>query len=235
MVSSMQKFLLPLVLLLCCTVLPLRAQYAAGEQVPESYLKAHGHAAFFQVTPIPDNVFARMQGKSYKAGCPVRRSQLRYLRCLHRTAEGHALVGEMVLHEQIADDVLDILRQLFEAHYPIERMRLIDDYDGNDNCSMAANNTSAFNYRKVAGKSALSRHAYGMAVDINPLYNPYVCQRNGRRFVDPKGSEPYADRTRKHPYMIRRDDLCHRLFRAKGFRWGGDWKYSKDYQHFDKK
>lgn len=231
----MRQLLLPLILLLCCTVHPLRAQYAPGDMVPESYLKAHGHAAFFQVMSIPDTVFARMQGKSYKAGCPVPRSQLRYLRCLHRTAEGRALVGEMVLHKQIANDVLDILRQLFENRYPIERMRLVDDYGGDDGCSMAANNTSAFNYRKVAGKSVLSLHAYGMAIDINPLYNPYVYHKNGHRIVDPKGSEAYADRNCKHSYMIRRNDLCCRLFLEKGFNWGGNWKYAKDYQHFDKK
>ena len=231
----MQQRLLSLVLLLWCLTLPLQAEYAPGQQVPESYLKAHGHQSFFRVMPIPDAVFARMQGKSYKAGCPVKRSQLRYLRCLHRTAEGRALVGEMVLNERIADDVLDILRQLFEHRYPIERMRLIDDFGGDDNRSMAANNTSSFNYRKVSGKASLSRHAYGMAVDINPLYNPYVRYKNGRRIVDPKAGEPYADRSRKHPYMIRRDDLCCRLFLAKGFRWGGNWKRSLDYQHFDKK
>ena len=222
-------------LLLWCLTLPLLAEYAPGQQVPESYLKTHGHESFFWVTPIPDDVFARMQGQSYKAGCPVPRSQLRYLRCLHRTAEGHALVGEMVLHQRIADDVLDILRQLFEARYPIERMQLIDNYDGDDGRSMAANNSSAFNYRKVSGKASLSRHAYGMAVDINPLYNPHIHHKNGQRIVDPKAGAPYADRSRKHPYMIRRNDLCHRLFLAKGFRWGGDWKYSKDYQHFDKR
>ena len=118
----------------------------------------------------------------------------------------------MVLHQRIANDVLDILRQLFEARYPIERMQLIDNYGGDDGRSMAANNSSAFNYRKVPGKAVLSRHAYGMAVDINPLYNPYVHYKNGRRIVDPKAGEPYADRSRKHPYMIRRDDLCCRLF-----------------------
>lgn len=155
----MRQLLLPLFLLLCCTALPLRAQYAPGNQVSESYIKAHGHASFFKVTPIPDDVFARMQGKSYKAGCPVKRSELRYLRCLHRTSDGRALVGEMVLHQRIANDVLDILRQLFEARYPIERMQLIDNYDGDDGRSMAANNSSAFNYRKVPGKAVLSRHA----------------------------------------------------------------------------
>ena len=231
----MRQLFLPLFLLLCCTALPLRAQYAPGNQVSESYLKAHGHASFFKVTPIPDDVFARMQGKSYKAGCPVKRSELRYLRCLHRTSDGRALVGEMVLHQRIANDVLDILRQLFEARYPIERMQLIDNYDGDDGRSMAANNSSAFNYRKVPGKAVLSRHAYGMAVDINPLYNPYIYHKNGRRIIDPKAGAPYADRSRKHPYMIHRNDLCHSLFRAKGFRWGGDWKYTKDYQHFDKR
>lgn len=74
-----------------------------------------------------------------------------------------------------------------------------------------------------------------MAVDINPLYNPYIYHKNGRRIIDPKAGAPYADRSRKHPYMIHRNDLCCRLFLAKGFRWGGDWKYTKDYQHFDKK
>ena len=231
----MRQLLLPLFLLLCCTALPLRAQYAPGNQVSESYLKAHGHASFFKVTPIPDDVFARMQGKSYKAGGPVKRSELRYLRCLHRTSDGRALVGEMVIHQRIANDVLDIFRELYANGYPIEQMRLVDYWEADDERSMAANNTSAFNFRRVSHSRRVSKHGLGMAIDINPLYNP--CRRvlkNGKVEVEPAAGRPYADRNKAFPYKIERGDLCYRLFLAKGFRWGGDWKHTKDYQHFER-
>lgn len=113
-------------------------------------------------------------------------------------------------------------------------MVLIDEYDADDEASMAANNSSAFNFRYVSGTTRLSKHAKGLAVDVNPRYNPYVRRRNGKTKVGPAGSEKYADRTQKFDYKIEKDDLCCRLFKQYGFRWGGDWKNSKDYQHFEK-
>lgn len=215
---------------------------APGDTLTAAYLKTHGTASLFSVQPIPDAVFLRMRGRSFGPSCTTPRSDLRYLRCLHVTADGYTLVGEMVLHRSIAESVLGILRQLYEARYPIERMRLVDDYGADDQRSMAANNSSAFNFRFVSGTRKVSKHGLGLAVDINPLYNP--CRRVRTRtvggktttqvIVEPVEGRPYTDRSRRDPYMMQRDDLCCRLFREAGFKWGGDWKHTKDYQHFEK-
>lgn len=219
---------------LCATASAHGQHYAPGDVVPAAYLKAHGTRGFFSVEAIGDSVFGVMQRASFSKDCTTRRSELRYLRCLHTTAEGHTVVGEMVLHRSIADKVLAILRRLYEAHYPIERMRLVDNYGGDDERSMTANNSSGFNFRRVSGSNVVSKHGRGLAVDINPLYNP--CRRtlrSGQVKIEPAKGAPYADRTKDFAYKIKRGDLCCRLFKEAGFRWGGDWKHTKDYQHFE--
>lgn len=191
--------------------------------------------SFFSCIAIPDDTFEFMQGRSYKAECIIPRDSLRYITCLHRDADGVVHMGEMVLSASVAEDVLDILRQLYEAGYPIERMRLVDYYDADDETSMRANNSSGFNFRFISHTSKVSTHGRGVAVDINPLYNPYhKTLKNGREVVEPSGSEPYLDRNADFPYKIVKGDLCYRLFIRKGFTWGGDWKCIKDYQHFEK-
>lgn len=190
---------------------------------------------FFRAEPLSDATFSRMQGRSYPQGCPIRRSELRYLILPHYDGHGHVRVGEMVCNRAIADDLVAVFRQLYLERYPIERMVLIDEYDGDDEASMRDNNTSCFNYRTIGSSRRLSRHAYGMAVDINPLYNPYVRTIGGRTLVTPEGAEPYADRSRNDiPYKITLNDRAYRLLRARGFRWGGSWRTRKDYQHFQK-
>ena len=184
---------------------------------------------------ISDAVFCRMMGKSYKEECTTPREELRYLRVLHYNKVGEELQGELVCHKDIADDLLAIFRELYQAKYPIERMVLIDEYDADDEASMRANNTSAFNFRKASGMRTLSKHSTGMAIDINPLYNPLVKHREGRTRVYPSNATPYIDRTQDFPYKIVKGDLCYRLFKKYGFSWGGDWKSSKDYQHFEKR
>lgn len=208
-------------------------EYHAGDFVPDSVVNERGANYFFTVSEIDDDVFARMQGRSYKADCPVPREELRYLMCLHRDAKGKCWIGEMVVNKAIADDVLDILRQLFDARYPIERMRLIDEYDADDEQSMRHNNTSAFNYRPVAGTTKLSAHARGLAIDINPRYNPYYKKRDGRKIVQPSNGKAYLNREASFPYKLEKDDLCYRLFTEHGFTWGGNWQTVKDYQHFE--
>ena len=184
---------------------------------------------------ISDAVFCRMMGKSYKEECTTPREELRYLRVLHYNKVGEELQGELVCHKDIADDLLAIFRELYQAKYPIERMVLIDEYDADDEASMRADNTSAFNFRKASGMRTLSKHSTGMAIDINPLYNPLVKHREGRTRVYPSNATPYIDRTQDFPYKIVKGDLCYRLFKKYGFSWGGDWKSSKDYQHFEKR
>ena len=195
---------------------------------------AQSSSAFWSVE-ISDEVFARIEGKSFKKECTTPREDLRYLRVLHYNKEGEELEGELICHKDIADDLLDIFRKLHEARYPIERMVLVDEYDADDEASMRANNSSAFNFRFISGTRSLSRHSRGMAIDINPLYNPYVRHRGGRTLVSPENAKVYTDRTEAFPYKIERDDLCVRLFKEHGFTWGGDWKNSKDYQHFEKR
>ena len=184
---------------------------------------------------ISDEVFCRMMGKSYKEECTTPREELRYLRVLHYNKVGEELQGELVCHKDIADDLLAIFRELYQAKYPIERMVLIDEYDADDEASMRANNTSAFNFRKASGMRTLSKHSTGMAIDINPLYNPLVKHREGRTRVYPSNATPYIDRSQDFPYKIVKGDLCYRLFKNYGFSWGGDWRSSKDYQHFEKR
>ena len=189
----------------------------------------------FSQQEITDALFVRIKGKSYKDNCTTSLSDLRYLQVLHYNKEGEVLKGELICHQSISEDLLTIFRELYKAKYPIERMMLVDEYDADDEASMKANNSSAFNFRYVSGTKSLSRHSRGMAIDINPLYNPYVRQRNGRTVVEPANAEPYVDRTKDFPYKIVKDDLCYRLFKKYGFIWGGDWKNSKDYQHFEKR
>lgn len=189
----------------------------------------------FTAQNIPDSIWTRMQGRSYPQECGIARSELRYLELSHYDFNGEEHIGQMVCNRQIADDLLYIFRKLYEAEYPIARMRLIDDYDASDQRSMADNNTSCFCYRRIAGSETLSKHSRGMAVDVNPLYNPCLYVRSGR--VLPPEGKPYAHNRSKRkdiPGMIDASDLCYRLFLSRGFRWGGSWRSLKDYQHFEK-
>lgn len=188
----------------------------------------------FTQMEISAEVLGRIKGKSYPEQATTPISDLRYLQVLHYNKEGRVCRGELICHKAISGDLLDIFRTLFDAKYPIERMVLVDEYDANDEASMAANNTSAFNFRYVAGTKRLSKHSRGLAIDINPLYNPYIRYRGGKTIVSPKGAGRYIDRSKDFGYKIDRNDLCYKLFKAHGFTWGGDWKSSKDYQHFEK-
>ena len=199
------------------------------------HLQAQETDTLFYQKPIDEAIFSRIQGKSYKEGCTVPLSDLRYLKVMHHNGKGEVCQGELICHRSISDALLDIFRKLYEAKYPIERMVLVDEYGADDEASMADNNTSAFNFRFVSGTRSLSKHSLGMAIDINPFYNPYVRKRGGKLLVSPDGAEEYVDRNKSFPYKINRNDLCYKLFKAHGFTWGGDWKNSKDYQHFEKK
>lgn len=190
--------------------------------------------ACFSYEEVPDEVFERMKGKSYGEDCNVPLSELRYVRVLHYGFDGQVHVGELVVNQAIAQDITDIFKELFDAKYPIEKMVLIDEYDGDDDASMADNNTSSFNFRLVEGTSTLSKHAFGLAIDINPLYNPYIPERAGVTEVLPVNAGEYTDRTTGCEYYILHGDICYQAFISRGFTWGGDWNVSKDYQHFSK-
>lgn len=207
----------------------------AGTVVDGSDIRKNGILAYFTSSPISDAVFARMYGKSYKEDCTVPREDLRYLKVLYCGPDGQTYVGELVCHKDISQDLLEIFRELYDNFYMIEKMVLVDDYDADDLKSAAANNTSCFNYRQSSGESGtLSYHALGKAIDINPLYNPYVwTDQAGEVHYEPEEGKAYADREKIFSYKIEEEDLCVALFKEHGFTWGGSWgNGEKDYMHF---
>ena len=184
------------------------------------------------VRPIGSALRARMQF-SHRPGCPVDQADLRYLRLSFVKFDGSVGTGEMIVHESYADAVVQVFRRLYTSGWPIRRMRLVDDYRGDDALSLAANNTSGYNCRTVAGGDGWSEHAYGRAIDINPVQNPYVQGSSvappaGRRYTSIDRS-PGAAVPRG---VIRSDDVVVSAFARIGWEWGGEWINSKDYQHF---
>lgn len=187
----------------------------------------------FYVTKIDDKIFARIKGKSFKDNCTLSVDDLRYLHVLHKDLRGETHEGEIICNAYIAADLLDIFQKLYLANYPIEKIRLVDEYDADDELSMRDNNSSCFNFRFISHTKRISKHGLGLAVDINTLYNPYVKFVDGKRILEPATAEEYLDREKNFPYKITEDDLCYKLFTEHGFEWGGNWGDRKDYQHFE--
>ena len=189
---------------------------------------------FFYVT-LTDELKERITGMSYPAAgepCRVSYDDLRYVRVLYVDFDDAEQEGELMVHRQVADDVIDIFYKLYQKRYQLASVKLVDDFGqpGDDGNSMRANNTSAFCYRQVTGTKHLSWHSFGAAIDINPLQNPYM--NKGR--VSPEEAREFLDRKDKRPHMIDRSDYCYKVFHAHGWKWGGDWNGDKDYQHFYK-
>ncbi len=187
------------------------------------------YAEGFFYEPIPASIYRRMVGNSYPEDCPISLDTLRYLNIRYVDFSDQDSAGEIVCAATIAEDLVEIFYDLYQARYQLESVRLVDDYGGDDDLSMYDDNTSCFNYRTVAGSTTLSNHARGLAIDINPLYNPWV--NHGK--VSPPESAEYADRTKDFPHKIDKDDLCCQCFVNHGFFWGGNWN-NPDYQHFQK-
>ena len=186
----------------------------------------------WSINEIDDKIFSRIKGKSYRADCTVPVDELRYLKVLHKDLSGKILEGELICNVTIADALIDIFQKLFNANYPIEKVRLIDEYNADDELSMRDNNSSCFNFRYVSHTTRISRHGYGLAIDINPLYNPYIKFVDGVKSIEPINAAAYEDRKKNFPYKIVEGDLCHKLFIEHGFLWGGNFTDSLDYQHF---
>ena len=212
---------------------------------------------FYQ--PLTDSVIARITGISYPVSetiapalsldavnvmpedeiekLAISYDDLRYINVLYYDFDGKIQTGELICNKGIAQDLVEIFYELYLNEYQIEKIRLIDEYGGDDTASMEDNNTSCFNYRVVDGTDSLSKHAIGCAIDINPFYNPYIVfdkTGSGNDYISPKGSEIYVDRSQNFPYKIDESDLCYKLFKEHGFTWGGNWNSCKDYQHFQK-
>ncbi|MGW0363807.1 M15 family metallopeptidase [Streptomyces sp. NPDC002990] len=197
-----------------CTAAPPRIR----SQAPIPALAA-------EVVPVPPEKI----GPTHRPGCPVPVHRLRLIRMNHWGFDGKVHRGELVVHEEAVRPLLQVFGKAFEARFPIRRMRVMAEYDGNDARAMADDNTSAYNCRRVTGAPALlSRHAYGDAVDINTVENPYV---DGRGAVHPPEGRRHLRRDRPVPGMIREGDVILRAFRDVGWHWGGRWS-NPDYQHF---
>ncbi|AKF25503.1 hypothetical protein YH65_09050 [Sulfurovum lithotrophicum] len=199
-----------------------------------SYAIADYRASISTITP---QIKARMiKGNSWRQGCPVSLNDLRYLRMTYRDFSGKDRQGEMVVNRTVAAEVTRIFGELYEADYPIRKMKLVSDYNGNDWQSIEADNTSAFNCRKATGSKHWSRHSYGKAIDLNSIENPYI-SRSGR--IAHKASLQYRKRVHRNNRavdraVLLRNDKAVKIFKNYGWKWGGDWSGVKDYQHFSK-
>ena len=214
----------------------LRPEYSTEGDMLNRVTLADG----FFYEDIPEIIKDKMKGVSYPLDIDediICYDDLKYLNVLYVDFDGETQVGEIVCNAAIAEDLTEIFHELYKADYRIERIRLIDEYNADDNLSMEDNNTSSFCYRVIENTTRLSNHAYGMAIDINPFYNPYVVYNSEGTRITPVGSEIYADRSDAvmNPYRIDKNDLAYKLFKEHGFTWGGDWNSCKDYQHFEKK
>lgn len=206
----------------------------AGTILTKQEIKEIGIDKLFYSTNITDSVWKRIYKKSYKKDCVIPKDELSYIRILYYGFDKKSHIGELIVNKKIKKDVISVFKELYKKNYPIERVELIDNYSADDETSMAANNSSCFNYRTIKGKKTLSNHSKGLAIDINPLYNPCVRTSNGVTTIEPKQGKKYANRKKKFSYKIDEKDVCYQTFKKYGFSWGGHWKNVKDYQHFEK-
>ncbi len=167
---------------------------------------------------------------SYRTGCPVTPAQLRVVRLSYWGFDGRPHAGRLVVNRRVTGDVVAVFRRLYAARFPIRRMVPVSVYHGSDDASMAADNTSAFNCRRAVGSRTgrWSAHAYGEAIDVNPVENPYVL--NGRAL--PPAGKAYLNRTRSRAGMAVAGGVLVKAFESVGWKWGGRWTASPDYQHF---
>ena len=224
------------------TVRPASNLTGANLNSSMDFEKAVVYSEGFYYEELSDNLKRYITGVSFPSADSVNSDELvigydnlRYMHIWHYNFGGEPAEGELICNALIADDLVEIFAELYKNEYQIEKVRLIYEYDGDDTASMEDNNTACFNYRVVEGTTSISKHAYGFAIDINPLYNPYINYKNdGSVNVSPASGAPYADRGSSFPYKIDENDLCYKLFTEHGFTWGGDWNSVKDYQHFQK-
>ena len=186
--------------------------------------------AVFAYSSLSDEVVETITGGSYKENNKIKIEDLSHLQITYWGFDEEEHIGEMIINKKVADDVLEIFKELYDAKFPIDKIRLIDEYDADDELSMLDNNTSAFCYREIAGSNGkLSKHGHGIAIDINPVQNPYIKSN----IILPESGEAYLDRTNVRKGMIVKGDVCYNAFKQRGWIWGGEWNSLKDYQHFE--
>jgi D-alanyl-D-alanine carboxypeptidase len=181
-----------------------------------------------RIAPIDAAQAKRMTGVSWRRGCPVGLRDLRLLTLSHWGFDGRSRTGRLIVHRDVAPELVRVFHDLYTARFPIRRMVPVDAYGGSDFRSIEADNTSAFNCRYVEGTTRWSNHAYGRAIDVNPIENPYVSGGS----TSHAASRPYVDRTRRRPGMAYEGGALVRAFDRIGWGWGGRWTSVQDYQHF---
>lgn len=183
------------------------------------------------IQPLPARIRAWMNGESWRPGCPVPLRDLRLVTLRYWGFDRLAHMGRLVVHHDVAERIVGVFRRLYEVSFPIRRMQLVDRYGADDRTSMEHDNTSAFNCRWRAGQPGVwSQHAYGRAIDVNPVENPYVWSGG----VSPGNGAPYVDRSVRRRGMIFHGDVVWWAFRNRSWEWGGDWTSVRDYQHFSR-
>jgi hypothetical protein len=213
---------------------PLRSATPSSSAIPSSSGAASSSAS---APPAPDPtvepVTATELGATWRPGCPVEPEWLRRVNVAHIGFDGQTHRGELVVHEDLVPEVIAIFEQLYRLGYPVEKIRTVDNYsDADDELSMEDNNTSAFNCRTIPGTNEWSPHAYGRAIDINPLVNPCLYASG---YFEPQNATAYLDRSRTDPGLLHNGDPAMRAFTDRGWRWGGDWAAPFDYQHFERR
>ncbi len=181
-----------------------------------------------RVSSLPSRVRDRMRGRSWRPGCPVGLEALALVSVRHWGFDGGVHQGRLVARASEARRLARVFSDLFAARFPLARVELVDAFDADDNRSMTANNTSAFNCRRVAGSRSWSEHSYGTALDLNPVQNPYVRGST----VSPPAGRRFLDRRNVRAGMVTAGDVVTAAFARAGWSWGGNWRTLKDYQHF---
>ncbi len=189
---------------------------------------------YFYYEPIPDQIKEELFQTSFKNATEISIDDLVLVHILHIGFDNQVHKGRLIVNKKIANDIIEIFEKLYLYNYKLEKVELVSEYDYDDNLSMINNNTSAFNYRYIEGTKRLSNHSYGLAIDINPLYNPFVYNVGGKQVISPSIGSKYADRTIHFEHKIDENDLAYKEFIKHGFTWGGSWNNKKDYQHFEK-
>ncbi len=185
-----------------------------------------------RITEITPDIKARViNGGSWHKGCPIPLKNLRYINVKYHNFTGEDRVGELIVNKNIANSVVWVMEELYNIGYPIRQMRLVSDFNGDDWKSIEADNTSAFNCRKATGSNKWSRHSFGRAIDINPIENPYISRKG---HISHRKSLKYRKRVPSHRAVLLKDSVATKIFKKYGFKWGGNWRYTKDYQHFFK-
>jgi len=188
-------------------------------------------APIFTSEPLSGPLRDKVRQTTWHDGCPIPPDELRVLHLSYWDYAGKQQEGILIVNTELAPELIAIFRELLRQHFPIERMEPVENFSGNDERSMDANNTSAFNCRDITGRRGkFSNHSWGRAIDINPLTNPYV---KGNRVL-PEAGRNYLDRTVAHTGSILASSPIVKLFELHGWAWGGNWPDRKDYQHFEK-